>query len=437
MRNVFFVLGQEFDLFSPEHIFILGLSSEIGEFQANTTAYKSILNRIERAKNGWNSSGRPPFGRTFDKENGWQIVKKEKERIENVVREFLSPNSKGLDYISQKYGFTQRTHLRKILTEKCGNSFEQHFRSKKFDIDEIVPTKIPALLDDKTIELLKEKVKLNNTLYRRPTKHKYLFSHVLFCGHCGTALHGKTNDKNSPRYLHHKINRFDTCGFISIKASLLDQIFDHIFDILSKPKQIHNAVENAMPDLQEQKSLEIQKTNLEAKLKKAEKYSSKLIDLYLEDDFDKDTLKLKTLKNKELINNLKGDLESTKRQLSSMPSSNEINRRAKLLLRIHDSFMKSKHRLEEMTFEEKRKMIQTIFHGKDTNGKRLGVYLWKDNKNKKAPWLYEIHGILVDEVGRITTPPASKNSQNIKGNKKETCPRFFPLPSCQSLSTTP
>jgi len=53
----FFVGTMEYDLFNPEHAFILGMSAEIGEFQARTQALKSITNRINRAKRNVPTAG--------------------------------------------------------------------------------------------------------------------------------------------------------------------------------------------------------------------------------------------------------------------------------------------------------------------------------------------------------------------------------------------
>jgi DNA invertase Pin-like site-specific DNA recombinase len=67
----FFVGTMELDLFVPQHTFILGIGAEVNEYFAREQAYKSIINRIERAKKGYpSSSGRFPYGRIFDNRPG-------------------------------------------------------------------------------------------------------------------------------------------------------------------------------------------------------------------------------------------------------------------------------------------------------------------------------------------------------------------------------
>jgi DNA invertase Pin-like site-specific DNA recombinase len=76
----FFIGNTEYDLYNPEQTFFLGMSAEIGEFQANQQNFKSLINRIERAKRNIPAAGRLPFGRTYDREsNTWGIDPEKKE----------------------------------------------------------------------------------------------------------------------------------------------------------------------------------------------------------------------------------------------------------------------------------------------------------------------------------------------------------------------
>src|SRR5262249_25609229 len=90
----FFVGTTEFNLFLPEHKFFLGMSAEIGEFQANNQSRKSLLNKIERAKKGVPVTGQLPSGRTYDKKTGkWDINKEFKEKIEEAAQRYIAGES--------------------------------------------------------------------------------------------------------------------------------------------------------------------------------------------------------------------------------------------------------------------------------------------------------------------------------------------------------
>ena len=91
----FFTLTQEFNLTQPTSILFLGMSAEIGEFQARQQKQKSVLSCIERAKRlGAPTSGRRPFGRTWDKEaQKWGVDEKKKAMIEDVAKRYLAGHS--------------------------------------------------------------------------------------------------------------------------------------------------------------------------------------------------------------------------------------------------------------------------------------------------------------------------------------------------------
>ena len=66
----FFIGTMEYDLYDPAQNLFLGMSAEIGEFQARQQALKSIQNRIKRAQRGIPSVGRLPYGRIYNRKLG-------------------------------------------------------------------------------------------------------------------------------------------------------------------------------------------------------------------------------------------------------------------------------------------------------------------------------------------------------------------------------
>ncbi len=64
----FFVLTQEQDLYDPTARLMLALAASIGSYQAGLQSKKSLETRIHKAKRGWPTCGKLPYGRTFDKE---------------------------------------------------------------------------------------------------------------------------------------------------------------------------------------------------------------------------------------------------------------------------------------------------------------------------------------------------------------------------------
>lgn len=76
--------------------------------------------------------------------------------------------------------------------------------------------------------------------------------------------------------------------------------------------------------------------------------------------------------------------------------------RGNVYLMLIGEIYRSPSRLAKMSFEERRKLVSTFFAGKDTQGRRPGVYLERDNKTEGVK--YEIRGAF-DQIcqGRLTS----------------------------------
>ena len=78
--------------------------------------------------------------------------------------------------------------------------------------------------------------------------------------------------------------------------------------------------------------------------------------------------------------------------------------------RIERSFYTSDNRLKEMTFKEKRELLQMLFNGKDSEGRRYGVYLEKRTNH----WFYKIKGNFQEIVGSIKVDLCCQDQEAVK-----------------------
>ena len=82
----FYWLGRHMDLNVPFNNLMLGMGTEINEFFAAEQAYKSIINRIARAKQDIPVAGKLPYGRTYNKETKqWGIDLEKQADRKSVV----------------------------------------------------------------------------------------------------------------------------------------------------------------------------------------------------------------------------------------------------------------------------------------------------------------------------------------------------------------
>jgi len=182
----FYVLGMEYDLYNPEARLFLGMTSTIGAYQARTQKYKSLQNKIERAKRGIPTAGNLPFGRTFDKETGnWAVDPEKLEMIRDVAERCLA--GEPLRKLADEYRVNYSRPW-KNLREFCGDKWPLTFRADDLNIDETVVMQVPRLLPKKTIRAVRQRMVAKRTYLHCNPKHNYLLSGRVFCAECGLTI---------------------------------------------------------------------------------------------------------------------------------------------------------------------------------------------------------------------------------------------------------
>ena len=136
------------------------------------------------------------------------MIDEDKRRIvEGIAKRYLSGRAPA------RFGPYRMNHanLHKILTKRSGAEWEQTFNSDRLNIHEVVSTKVPRLLPEETIKAIRERAEANRTYHHGQRKNRYLFSHVIFCAHCGYALFGQTNQNGNQFYRHGHTERDRPC----------------------------------------------------------------------------------------------------------------------------------------------------------------------------------------------------------------------------------
>jgi DNA invertase Pin-like site-specific DNA recombinase len=391
----FYIGTTEYNLYNPEQSFFLGMSAEIGEYQAKQQAFKSLINRIERAKRNMPSAGKLPFGRTFDKEaNKWGIDEEKKRQMEYAAERYLSGES--LPEIAKKLNMNH-SNLAKLLRERCGDKWSIKFHNDKFNVKETVALTIPRLLPQETIDAIHAKARANQTFTHGQAKHKYLLGRMIFCGHCGSPLFGQANHYKKLYYRH---TRKGGCNkFHSIPADIIEiAVTTTVFELFGDRVKMEQAAKDAIPNLREIKQLRRQLENNCKELKKIKRAKDNLLDKVEKGIIDDDDLQERFQKHKEREHLIKEENEGIQSRLRNIPTEREIKLKTQLMLRVKESYYFSDAHLKEMTFEDKRTLLQNIFSGTDNEGNRFGVYVEKKSKDL---WIYTIKGLFIDEVGRL------------------------------------
>ena len=407
----FFVGTHEYDLFNPTAKFFLGVSAEIGELTAGTQNEKSTRNRIKRAQRGIPTGGKMPFGRNFNrKTEKWEIDSVKQEMIEDVAKRYLAGESMG--DLADEYGINH-TNLHKTLTKRCGEDWQIKFVVPKLAINEVVPIKIPRLLPQKTIDAILKRVASRKTFSRAQPKNKYLLSRLIFCDHCDYALFGQMNHAGTagekPYYRHAHVKRCRECPCKLKKrkwaaAKIIEEnVLRRLFDLFANPVRIGKAIEAATPNRSKIADLGKRQKHLEGSLAKTRKSKSRLLtlsenDAELADDAE---LKKRLTELREQESKTQEQLEQVTDQLENVPTSDSVRKAAKYVnVRIW-ALQSSSNNYRDMSWEEKRALLELVFDGTTPDGKRCGVYIrWKMADNGKPMWRYSIRGA-INEKFRI------------------------------------
>jgi site-specific DNA recombinase len=413
----FFVGTSEYALNNPEHCFFLGMSAEIGEFQARQQSLKSITNRIERARRGIPTAGRIPYGRTFDKKTEtWGVDPEAQRKIQYAADQYLSGVSMG--EIAAVLGMNH-ANLHKILTKRAGDQWTTRFRVKRLGLDEQVTIEIPRLLPEETITAILQRAEGNKTYTHGKLRYNYLLGRMIFCARCGNAMFGQTNH-GQRRYYRHPRGRKTPCDpGLWIPAEQIERaVFQQLYEVMGNPELLRSAVERATPNTEQIDRLQTTLASVTEDLRALKKKKEHLIDAVADGLVPRDEIKGRMdemLAREELLqaerDRIRQELQTIpdhrrrlsavtdymKRVLTDRLGIDEQDVPVAMTMVEKARFAAAQRRseredlIDSVPYEDRRKLVQNVFGGKDGRGRRLGVYVDRDNRGQ---WTYEIRGVL-------------------------------------------
>ena len=402
----FFVGTTEYDLYNPEQVFFLGMATEVNEYAASASAWKSVVNRINRAKEGIPTGGHLPYGRTFDKKTKrWGIDKEKQTRLMWIAERFLAGES--LKDLAKKFNMNT-SHLYQIFRRHCGDTYTVRIRSKRFNIDETVEMKMPRILPEDLVKKVLQRMDHNKTFYHGAPAARHLLAGYIKCETCGYGLYGQVVRKRWRYYRHRKdkgCNQFKYIPALQIEAAVLL----HLFATFGDEKKIKKAAEAAIPNLEKLRRMEDQLKTFQGELKRVLVRRHKLIENHLDGFISKDEFREFIQANRDREALLKEEIAALRDALANVPDREELSRKIKLANRMTQGFFRSPEHLKDMKWEDARALVEAVFDGRDERGRPFGVYLRKDGDT----WHYTIKGRLIDETSRL--PMTTGEAQAIFG----------------------
>jgi site-specific DNA recombinase len=440
LRNAgvrFYVGSAEMDLFDPNVRLTLGLHAEIGEFIALQQAKKSLENRIARAERGLPVSGMLPWGRTWSEEEGWGIDPRKQGLIKEVAGRYLAGES--LLSLARKFDVEDNDlslgNLHKVLTSRCGDTWEQRFRSKRLNIDVTVQTRVPRLLPEEVVEAIRRKAADNLThKVGAPPKHDYLLSRFVRCAHCGASFHGQPDPKGRRLYYRHTYSGFlkKTCpdGAAMVRAEDLDAaVLRELFTMFGNPLAVQRAVEAATPDPDRVGELRRRLASLKGELGKVTASQERVVGAIADETITnaKARAKMAELDTRSVL--LGEEIAALQSELADLPTEEQVRATAARVAKVFGGD-EEKHypnrrdmalgmgknilntRIERMTREDQRALVETVFAGR-LGRERFGVYVQRvpgRERGWRQAWRFRLLGrLVVDFWGDTFTPVTGRS----------------------------
>ena len=393
----FFTLTAEHDLHDEQARFFLTMSAVINQYNARTTAKKSLLNRIERAKRGIPTSGDLPYGRTFDRKTGkWGITESEQKQLADIAQRYL--NGEPMRHLAIEYGTSVEVIYLRL--DRAGDVFYQRFKGH-----EPIAITVPRLLPDEILAEVKKKRQAQKTFEHGKGKRQYLLGGMICCGYCGAVLTGTHNNEYGNRYYRHKQRNEKKCDLWDghVPADKLEnRVVELLFDELGNPAGVQRAIDKAIPN---KKQIEEKRQRIQQVQKELEQIANSRDRILVQ--IEKDTItedqasdRLTKLKKRE--EHLRIEAERLREQIASVPDAGKVKEASKQIAR-RFRFDPNEHMKREigrmdcdisrMTWDDKRHLLKTIFTGTLGDGRRMAVYVTRDkNKGRGKGWKFRIRG---------------------------------------------
>lgn len=171
---------------NPQGKFLLMLFASLAEFDRDLIVQKLKKGRQERASRGlWQGGGNVPYGYSYDRNNGLQIIPEQAEKVREVFRLFIeekmSPRA-----ISEMLGFKGDKIVRQILERKLSAGYITARGEEFLGVHE-------PIISLETWIAAQEEIK-NRSVVR--SSSIYMLTGLVYCGECGAKMrYQKTNKK--------------------------------------------------------------------------------------------------------------------------------------------------------------------------------------------------------------------------------------------------
>lgn len=366
---------------------MLGLLAVIAQLERDINRETMLENRIARAQRGVPTAGMMPYGRRFDREKGvWELNEEKANIIRQAAKDYL--DGIPMKVLARKYGMRDN-NLRIILGQKSGDTWTVRFKDA-----EPITYIIPRILPDETIARLRQRFEFNKTNNRNDLTTKYLLSGYIFCEKCHRPLTAQTPNKDHS-YLKYYRHRPDVAckAFTYIPTHGIEEaVFKAIFENFVDVPNFEKAIAESLPDPTTKTDIELRIAGNRKRIKKLDKDLDDLVNLALSGTLTRETIQKKETELLQAKSICEDEISNDQRFLQSLPDIDQLKEEANSVRRMLLDYFGSKEHQSEMSYEDKRKLLEWLFEGRDKEGTKYGIYINATRKGKNQKVDYFLYG---------------------------------------------
>lgn len=214
---------------TPESIMLEALLEGMSEYYSRNLAREVMKGLQENALQCKHTGGQPPLGYYVDENKMLAIDEREAQAVRLIFGryangytydEIISELNQKKYYTKNGNAFGKNSLYDILINEKYAGVYvynksssknaygKRNNHNYKSDDDIIrIPNGCPQIVDTETFNKVQERIKENKTAAGRyKTKHKYLFSGLVYCGYCGKRMSGnrRYSGRNKSLYVTYR-----------------------------------------------------------------------------------------------------------------------------------------------------------------------------------------------------------------------------------------
>jgi site-specific DNA recombinase len=202
-----FVDGIEKDVLSGEGKLELGFFSLMNDFERNKIVSRLRGGKRSRWRQGKGLSGKVPIGYQKSEDGVWEVNEEESKVVKDVFKFFLY---KSVTSVNEVYERIVKKYGREVNGKKLTYHIVQSILQSEYycglytirdkEIDEVFEFNIGSIVDDLTIERVKDKRRVNRSFKKTNEKKRLLLKGLVYCEDCNQLMWLQSQKQNGKDY---------------------------------------------------------------------------------------------------------------------------------------------------------------------------------------------------------------------------------------------